>query len=589
MKKIVYNILLATSLLLVSCEENELKLQANDFSDVSFICTQLVNQWSDNIIEVGTPISFMDLSQNAITHTWSIEEGSCFLRGEYSENDTTYDDYIIEGAGTATTDIIAYVLFNEPSNDVGVKLNNSFKHEVTYTAFPDDMSTTVTFPFEWTIGSEYNSATGLWDFEAEYIFKVLDKVDASVQLYANDELIAEVAKGVSGDESEMESWETVEITTDDVIKVVVDVYGEPDTINETYSSILKDYETLTATSEVISTDPKITRLTSYYFPSALEAFSLGQIVLRRSSGDSSTGITIPTGSATKILPLNINVSMGEKELEAVPTVTAFDQITFSANSTLSTLPSTIMSDITVVISNADKNITSESIEIKSVALNSSKTGFVVTLDENIYVDDTITLTYSPIDKAITDSYGRELAEMVIEQPAFFDPVVTDPVNRGFEGTQTSDKNITGWWIQHEAYWSYSQEQQHTGNNSLKFYNDGSDTESTTDWTCQSLTSESELSGDAGTYILKAWVWVGSDAQFVSDIIFAITSPTGTVSSTASTLFDATPEEWFEIEREYTVPTELVEASTKINIKMSNSNIGTLYVDDVSLEMKQTRP
>ncbi|MFR9524090.1 MAG: hypothetical protein SNH94_05920 [Rikenellaceae bacterium] len=590
MKKIVYSIITSLALLFSSCEENESMLQPNGFSDVSFICSQLINQWSDNVIEVGTPISFMDLSQGAVTHTWTIEESCSLLYGEYSENDTEYDQYIIPGGVTVSEDVTAFVLFNEPGNDVGVKINNSFKDEVTYTAFPDDLTTTVTFPFEWTVGSTYNSSTGLWDFEAEYIFKVLDKVDASVEIYAGDTLIASVDKGVFGDDSEVESWETVEVTTDDIIKIVADVYGEPETMNLYFSSYLKSYESMASTTETISTNPKITRLTNYYFPSSLQTFELGYMRLVRSSGDTSTGISTPASSVTKTLPLCINVSMGENDLSATPTVTDFDEITFALSAVVNSLPSTVTSDFIVEINNPDKYINNEKVEVSSVALNSTKTAFVVNLAGDIYIDDQITITYAPTDKAITDTYGRELASFVTdEQPEFFDPVITDPVNRGFEGTVNSTTSVDGWYLQHYLYWGVSAEQAHTGSYSMKYYNEGVDGSSTDYWACQSAAADSELSGDAGTYIFKAWVYVTEDTTLTEDVSIALQYPTGTLVSTTSTILDAPRGEWFEIEREYTVATEFIVATSKINLKMINTNVGTVYFDDISLERKQTRP
>lgn len=588
MKKLFNNILLvfSLSLLLVSCEDNEMMLQPNDFSDVSFINSQLIDQWSDNIIEVGSPISFMDLSQNAVTHTWTIEESCSFLYGKYTENDTVYDSFIIPNAGTVTTDITAYVLFNEPGNEIGVKINNSFRDEVTYTAFPDDLSYSLSYTFEYSIGSEYNSSTGLWDFEAEYIFKVLDKVDATVSFFIGDELIAEVDKGIFGDESEMDSWATIEISTDDIITIQADVYGEPETMKSYFSSNLNSVDTIESTSETVSTNPKITRLTEYYFPSALGNFDVGYMKLVRSSGTSD--VTVPASSVTKTLPLKFNVTMGTGDLEAAATVTDFDEITFSLSALASTLPSAVKNDFSVTINNPDKSITNESITISSVSLNSAKSAFVVRLASEIYVDDEITIKYTPASSAIEDIYGRELAAFEITDPTFFDPVITDSEMRGFEGEQSSDKSIYGWFLQDYPYWAISDEQVYSGNASLKYYNDGLDDSDST-WTCQSNATYSELSGSAGRYLLEAWVWVDAYATITSDITFAFESPTATLTSTTTPISDVTRGKWCKIEREYTFSADLVEATTKMNIKMSNENVGTMYIDDISLSRVQTRP
>lgn len=42
----------------------------------------------DTYTRKGNPISFMDLSHNALSHSWTIDEGCCFIKGEFNKADT---------------------------------------------------------------------------------------------------------------------------------------------------------------------------------------------------------------------------------------------------------------------------------------------------------------------------------------------------------------------------------------------------------------------------------------------------------------------------------------------------------------------
>lgn len=592
MKRVVYNIIAIAALLLASCEDNESMLQPNDFSDVSFICSQLTNQYSDNIIEVGSPISFMDLSQNAVTHTWTIDERCAFLYGEYDKNDTVYDEFIIPNAGTQTTDVTMFVLFQEPGTDVKVRINNSFSEEVSFVRYSDDMAWTPSYSSEYEIGSTYNTTTGLWDFEAECSFYVLDYVDAKVEVrrLSDDELLGEVAKGVVGDTTESDSWDVVNITTDDVIAISAEVYGEPGTVTwNISSSYLMSYDALASTTEVVSTNPVVTKYTRYYQPSKLsdeEGFNLGAINLVRSSsynGDSQ--ITQPSGYLSKQLPLRVVTTMGEGDLTATYKATDFNQITLYLSALGSTeLPANVASDFTVAVSNDGASI-NETIAARSVAYNSSRSAVVITLESDIYLDDEITFKYNPSGVAITDTYGRELASINdsydSNEFSFFDPVITDSDLRGFE-----EGGTTSWYIQHSNYWSLSSERSNGGDYSMKFNNTtaGSSTEY---YTVQNNNCD-DLTGDAGEYILKAWVYLESGASVDTDIRFTINNPWTLASSTTSSMTDAPTGVWTELEQKFIITSAMVGGTTTLNMTMPTSNTGTIFVDDISLERKMTR-
>lgn len=79
----------------------------------------------------GKSISFMNLSQGAITNEWIIDEGLKFLKPPFKSSITDLTPYIDEAKGLSTTDATVHVLFNN-AGVYNVTLKSTFKEKVTY-------------------------------------------------------------------------------------------------------------------------------------------------------------------------------------------------------------------------------------------------------------------------------------------------------------------------------------------------------------------------------------------------------------------------------------------------------------------------
>ena len=101
----------------------------NEFSDVAWY-TSMFRQTQFQI-GINDFISFSDLSQNAVSHSWTIADGAYYLKGPISRTDTILENFIIKDAGFETTDLTVHVLFTK-SGLHPVRLYNTFKAPVTF-------------------------------------------------------------------------------------------------------------------------------------------------------------------------------------------------------------------------------------------------------------------------------------------------------------------------------------------------------------------------------------------------------------------------------------------------------------------------
>jgi len=130
-----YIIILAIFLIAVftGCEKEWIK--PNNLVDVSFYTSQFRNTGKFNV-GINDFMSFSDLSQGELTHKWMITEGSIFLEGSITRNDSVFDKFKIAGLETDKKTI--NVLFTRGGLQP-VRLYDTFPDSVAYrglTTFP---------------------------------------------------------------------------------------------------------------------------------------------------------------------------------------------------------------------------------------------------------------------------------------------------------------------------------------------------------------------------------------------------------------------------------------------------------------------
>lgn len=144
-----------------ACQDDEYEMP-NDLSGVGWYTSNFRND--QFLIGINDFVSFSDVSQNAVSHKWTIPEGAFFLEGPISRTDSILEEYIIPNAGLETEDETVHVYFTK-SGMQPVRLYNTFNEKVTF--FGRD-----TF--------EAKQEGNIWVIDTTFMVDVLDTIVAEV-------------------------------------------------------------------------------------------------------------------------------------------------------------------------------------------------------------------------------------------------------------------------------------------------------------------------------------------------------------------------------------------------------------------------
>ncbi|WP_282122136.1 hypothetical protein [Algibacter mikhailovii] len=141
----------------------------NSFADVNWYTTAFRQEVQG--VGINDYASFSDLSQGAISHTWTIEESSAFLKGPIKNQDSVYEQFIIEPRFTESTDNTVHVLFTE-SGIRTIRLYNVFNDSVSYRGADDFV-----FPAK--------EEDGKWIIDTTFVVDVYDTIVPQILIRQN--------------------------------------------------------------------------------------------------------------------------------------------------------------------------------------------------------------------------------------------------------------------------------------------------------------------------------------------------------------------------------------------------------------------
>jgi len=165
-------IVLLATVVLFSCEEEEF-IEPTVFSDVGFYTSLFRTDITDGgeyNVAINRYLSFSDLSVNALEHSWSISDGSYFVKGPLTRNDSIFDDKRIHVGDTSTTDKTVNVVFGK-GGWAYVTMRNIFTDSVAFRGHD-------TIP-------GIQQLDGTWLYEHTFPIKVYDTLAASAKIFQN--------------------------------------------------------------------------------------------------------------------------------------------------------------------------------------------------------------------------------------------------------------------------------------------------------------------------------------------------------------------------------------------------------------------
>ena len=429
---LIRSVVLLTMVFAISCEDDEYVSPYGDYSSFSWYTTEGFDT-SEKVLNINKYIAFVDLSKNALEHSWTIPASAKFLDKQFTATDSIYDAFIIPNSGVVSKENGINVLFTEPGIQE-VKLRNVFKDSVTDAVKVD----------------------GKWIAEKIFTVNVFDNVNPVGKIYKNGVEIFSFTADQNPKIEDMASWPTIDIEAGDAL----------------------DFEDLTTIG--LPTGRK------WYFNGGKPETSSAQLatVLFNKLGVSTvriegirTGEGVPKNTVSKLIPLKINVIPSTKPFvfNKGLIIDGNGVISFNVTGEVeSALKQEGKFTVNVVNTAAgfNKNIAVSSVKISST----DATVIQLTLAEPVYNTDQIKVSFTngeiiSVDSRVLESFGPETvkpslgASILVASWAGFE-------NPSSSGNHIRKANADGYWVgaPNEAastYW-LTDEQKFAGSYSMRY-------------------------------------------------------------------------------------------------------------------------
>lgn len=513
------------------------------------------------------------------------------IKGEFNKADTVFEQFIIPDAGKVSNENIVHVLFQEPGTKT-VRLTNTFRDKVIYDGLSEAGQNQQTFPGDPVKESFFDEEKGVWVFDTLMHFKILDYVTADITMSRNNEELLKVSRDEEYLVANSSAWDKLSIEVGEELTISADIYGEPDENFWKLNTGLAEIETK---KEIINEDPKIIRMTSVFQAAKISEGNLGYLSMERKSKEE--GVKEPDKPASKqskYIPLKVNIIAPTTPFVVEECkVVDMQAIQLSFKSTLKIAEDKLQEYLGCFTVISDEY----NVEISDLALNETSNALILNLMNPVYKDEEIKVSYRGFEgNPIVDIYDRTLQNMVDVKPKYFDPVITDPVIRGFEGEIKNDKSLFGWYLQHFPVYSVCSDFAYSGNRSLLY--DSNKAVAGTNYgngvQCQTAAAESELNGPAGDYIVEGWIYI-KDKGTLSKINFGIQFPysSQTLQEAELNLGDKETDKWIKVSAKYRFAEPLVPGKSKLNILFPTINgtpqEGIIYIDDIKMYRDVSKP
>lgn len=560
MKKILIIIgILINFIVVSSCKSDEYEAP-NEFRSALWYTSFGDAIKDDIIVNAGSYVSFSDLSNGAIKHVWEIDEGNNFLKGELPKNgknenneSVDFSKYIFnEGKITANEKIVG-VLFNKGPIST-VKLTNTYDKFVSVESREGVISTVL------------NEETGEYVLEKTFRFQVYEPVKPLIKLVKQDgEVIDHTVPGV------------LEFEVGDVL-TFEDLSNSAASRADSRSWIFRE-ENETRIFQNILTEANFRILENpnldYVFVKP-GRFTVEYRLQRAANTD--TGIK--RANERIILPLVFDIKPSSKDLTLAQEIIELKDQTLELkfNGLLNNIDDDIISNFTVNLNGSTANILS--VELK----NSDKSTIQIKLDEQIYKNDVINVSYDGVGNLTSEGY-TDKAVLFSEKPVTMYSInITPFLDPGFEdilgaGSTTWTKFIDP-----------------SGLGDVIFTNEITPFEGLQ---CAKFTSPQKprlesknqrINFESGTYVVSFKLYVPSETILTPNLGQRVWIGGGSANADVkwNTVDPFVKDSWQEFKVKITVANDIPNTFIRFQAVPSNANV-TYYLDDIKIEEDDNRP
>lgn len=573
MKSLKYIAILLCSVLFVtvSCNENDEDLfsDPNAFSDVSWYASLRHSDVFE--LKVNNVLSILDLSNGTTSHTWTIEDGSFFIDGDFSTNEASYEPYIIDGAGLTSESDIIHVLFTKPGLQ-SIRLYNTFNEKVTFKGATKTLEA-------------QQAENGLWVIDTTFTVDVYDKIAPAFKVYHNDVEILSIPADQTVRLADSASWETITVQAGiDELKFVDETtVGRPTTREWVFDYFEGEF---TQSEQSIIMEEEGT-------------FLAGTLQAKR-TGDN----PLLNETASKRIPLKFNVEIppliykiggiSEDESEVISFATSDDVDAASL--------ATAASDFTVHVSNShtgfDADVTVQEVRVQSGSANVIE----LVLSEPIYSSDMVTVAYSGTSVRATNNYV--LYEFSAEEVTMFRLSENQLPSQfsDFETHASNNMQADGWWGQRNwdatngyRYWERTEEYATSGSAGLRFLHE--DVTTMTNSITAFSVGGNVMYNEAGDYEISFDIFVPATTDLTSGLSIGYQyNPAGESFLLPVDVSSLEKGKWIKVSKMVTFESAYISSDSRgrqIFFRMENPQATNtrveLFIDNLQVKPTELRP
>ncbi|WP_109831860.1 hypothetical protein [Reichenbachiella versicolor] len=527
-------------------------------------------------VSIGNSVSFLDLSQGAESHIWSVTSGNYFLNEGFDSDGNLYE--AIKSKDTITSNPSAHILFAQLGS-ARVRFYNTFSDSVTKIETMNIGTSTIAD----STGTVFDSELDLWVMDTTFYFRVFDTLKASFKVVHGTETILSVGPDEFPLGNPVE-WDTLTVEEGEELTFI----DQSDQGNPT-GRLWK----LRGGMVTSDTDESVT--VSY---SDLGYNVAGNIRVERKGRFND--IPLPEDSVVKVIPLVVKV------VESTEPINYQEEIALCPNGKIRILLEVSVDDFmdqeeffSVSYTNPHRGVTTQvDVPVTSVSLVAGKGNLIeISVEDPLYNDDDILVTYD----------GGSIRKRQRKLQYFTDILVSTPSNIelnsivfGFEGNNIDwEYNSTA--LSDGNHVEASNEQVSAGNSSLKIISN-----SAPGWkkVFSPIGIDDFYRWTSGTYNYTIRVYV-DDRIGINKVYQRVFN--GVVDGDERSynnngyrllnqlirLDDVDPGDivsgWTFLSSSIDLETDPVENGFHLTFEVAPNSVGTLYIDEINLVNENNRP
>ncbi len=539
MKYKILIIVLALVGVFVGCQDDEYEAP-NDFSAIGFYTS--AGRAPELQIGIFDYLTFSDLSQGTVDHSWTIEEGNFFIKGPIASRDSMeiFETKIINPVETSSKDKTVNVYFKESGLQT-VRLVNTFNEYVEFKGIANGEE--YIFPSE--------EVDNKWVIDTTFTVKVFDTIVPKIELRQFGELISQTGT------------DTIYVEAGDVLEFTdLTTIGEPTNRFWFVRPTPKEGVKQDADDIVASSSDSIASLVF----KKLGDFIAGVNVSR-------SGETIPGDTDRYIIERPIKVIPSSQPFELSGEIHELEDETIQLPFNGEFAPFGGQESFFTVMVNG------VNFDIQSVTVNSLDETFLdIKLKDPIYRPDVITVSYNGMGTLESTDTRSPLA--FTDAPVIMHDVNMLPLNvASFEDGGNEWGPFTPAWGENQGVIEYTTERAFKGDYSMKLSNENGQRSAVT-----SFLQDNAISFEAGkTYVMRFSMYLESSNVLPGEISWwrlqewtqQWVSPNQPVG------------EWVTHEKEFTSTGTLSQLYFRILPNGSSDYVA--YFDDFYINEVETRP